>query len=1055
MNIKNIQYMTQSNTFRAFALLVLTVLTQNVFAQNTAKVWVTISVNEVVPVADEKGVFHSNDFTLNSILENYNVSDVSLAFSASKDRNLKEVYEFSCDCNPEELKVELSRSINGISNPEVAPQFELMYTPNDYNLAFSTDYALDLIGAQEAWDLTLGNPEIVLGISDANYISSHPELEGIVDYLEPNITNPNTNHGTCVAITAAGNTDNNYGKSSIGANCHLQLYSMGYNQILNACYNGAKVINMSWASSCSYNSYCQSVIDEIYNNGVVLVAAAGNGGTCGGPSNLVYPSAYNHVISVTSIGSLDNHENIIGDPGSTHQHNATVDIAAPGYNVALSNSPGNYFTSNGTSFASPIVTGTIGLMLSVNPCLTPDQVETILKETAVNIDALNPNYIGLLGAGRLNAAAAVLAAKNLNTLQVTAITSTVCEKDKGVITISASNGVSPYTVNWEDGSNDLTSPELAFGTYEIVVTDAEGCHATINATLEGSSINYDYVGNLVINSPDFEFVDNNGDGLIKVGGTITIASNINYEIADKKLQFGYGTEAFSGIIIQPGANLTLSNHTLLKGLSACQSKWDGIIVMNNIKTTTGLNETGDLTKAFYTLPGNITIDHSSIHDALTAVTISGSKSKESSTEYKCGNYVVNNGVFVNNNIAFDISSEGKTGNTNSIEESIFITDDSSIENPIYILTHNVNNLSILKNGFFGNPSANYENRGVAISSISSNLMIASNNDTDLSSSFGDKGNNFYNLTTGIYANNEMTNSKSVQVSNSYFDNVIEGVTIIGNNAGTLNNNEFFIPAGSDEYKSYAFDLNGKNSLVVTENLITTNYKEQDNVYGMIIQNSEENNLNIYLNRFEGNFIVASLFKGDNLNTNVDCNTYIGHNQHDWNVASGTLANHTASNEDGSAKVYRNNFSECNGKDGQIYVSPEASNLDYQTSTFYMPSCVNNSVTLITIEDNTMAQTCQSLINPQLNLASNEELMLEEYNTSVYPNPTKGETTVNWKGMNIDNISIYNTLGELLMHTEVAGNFGQQEINNLSSGTYFIKLSFENNVLKTEKLVVSK
>jgi hypothetical protein len=1053
MNNQNLQYMTQSNTFRTFALLVIIVLSQNVFAQNTAKVWVTISENEVVPVADEKGVFHSSEVTLNSILENHNVSDVSLAFPSSKDRNLKEVFEFTCDCNPEELKVELSRTINGVSNPEIAPVYELMYTPNDYNLAFSTDYALDLIGAQEAWDITMGDPSVVLGISDANYVNNHPELDNIIEYLEPNITNPNTNHGTCVAITAAGNTDNNYGKSSIGANCHLQLYSMGYNQILNACYNGSKVINMSWASSCSYNSYCQSVINEIYNNGVVLVAAAGNGGTCGGPNNLVYPSAYDHVISVTSIGALDNHEN--GGPGSTHQHNSTVDLSAPGYNVALSNSAGNYFSSNGTSFAAPIVTGTIGLMLSVNPCLTPDQVETILKETAVNIDALNPNYLGLLGAGRLNAAAAVLAAKNLNTLQISATTTTFCEKEKGTITLVASNGISPYTVNWEDGSTALTSIELAYGTYEIVVTDAVGCHATINTTLEGSGVNYDYTGNIEINSPDFEFDDINGDGLIKIGGTITIAPNVDYEISDKKLQFGYGLEEKSGIIIQPGANLTLSNHTLLKGLSSCQSKWDGIIVMNNIKTASGLNETGDLSKSFYTMPGNLTIDHSSIHDAYTAVTISGSKSKESNSEYKCGNYIVNNGVFVNNNIAFDISSEGKDGNTNSIVESIFITDDNSIENPIYILTHNVNNLSILKNGFFGNSSANYENRGIAISALSSSLMIASNNDSDLSSSFGEKGNNFYNLTTGIYANNEMTNSKTVQISNSYFDNVIAGVTIMGNNAGTVNNNEFFIPAGSEEYNSFAFDFNGKNNLVVTENLIATNYKEQDNVYGMIVQNSGEINLNIYLNRFEGNFIVASLFKGNNLSTNVDCNTYIGHNQHDWNIVTGTLANQTASNEDGSAKVYRNDFSECNGKDGQIYVSPEASNLEYQTSTSYMPSCVNNSVTLITIEDNAMTQTCQSLINPQLNIASNNEVIIDENNASVYPNPSNGETMVNWKGMNIDNISIYNTLGELLMNTEVAGNFGQQEINNLSSGTYFIKLSFENNVLKTEKLVVSK
>ena len=96
------------------------------------------------------------------------------------------------------------------------------------------------------------------------------------------------------------------------------------------------------------------------------------------------------MFSVTSIGATDNHQKIIGDPLSTHQHNAAVDLSAPGYNVAISAAPGWYLTSSGTSFAAPQVSGTVALMLSVNPCLSNLDIENILKNSSQNIDTINP-----------------------------------------------------------------------------------------------------------------------------------------------------------------------------------------------------------------------------------------------------------------------------------------------------------------------------------------------------------------------------------------------------------------------------------------------------------------------------------------------------------------------------------------------------------------------------------------------------------------------------------------------------------------------------------------
>lgn len=62
-----------------------------------------------------------------------------------------------------------------------------------------------------------------------------------------------------------------------------------------------------------------------------------------------------------------------------------------------------------TSGASPFVSGTIGLMFSLAPCLPVNEVESILKITATNIDHIKANepYKGMYGAGMLNTGKAV------------------------------------------------------------------------------------------------------------------------------------------------------------------------------------------------------------------------------------------------------------------------------------------------------------------------------------------------------------------------------------------------------------------------------------------------------------------------------------------------------------------------------------------------------------------------------------------------------------------------------------------------------------------------
>ncbi|PHR22021.1 MAG: hypothetical protein COA38_18510 [Fluviicola sp.] len=442
------------------------------------EIWITIVNQNEIPVY-ESGQLKSSSSEIQRIIDQFHIVTIEAVLPDSRREDLKKVYSMKCHCNAGELIAEIEKSSKHLKFPEAAPEYRLLATTDDYNTEFSQDYALDLIDAQGAWNYSIGDTSMILGISDGNFFLNQEDLQS--EYVNVNTWSTPVNyyyHGTAVAITAAGATDNGMGKSSIGYNCRMSLSGMGYNSILQMSYGGAKVINLSWAAGCSYSAYAQSVIDEAYNNGTIIVAAAGNGGTCGGSSNLVYPAALNHVIAVSSIGPNDNHEKIIGDPSTTHQHNSSVDICAPGYDVPLAIAPSFYLTSSGTSFAAPFVTGTIGLMLSLNPCLTFEDVESILYSTAANIDAQNPNYIGGLGAGRLDARAA------LEMVNDSLINSTVTEISCNGFsdgTIDLQNVGGDDTCFWGtlDGSGVNPTSEdqsgLTAGTYFVAVVDENGC----------------------------------------------------------------------------------------------------------------------------------------------------------------------------------------------------------------------------------------------------------------------------------------------------------------------------------------------------------------------------------------------------------------------------------------------------------------------------------------------------------------------------------------------------------------------------------------------------
>jgi len=455
-------------------------------AQNSA-VWARIYDDVQMPSVLPNGTIGAANGTFASALNQVGVTHVAQALPNSKNEQLLNVVSIQCACDESTLTQTLKNFPGIVAEIERAPQYQTLYVPNDYQAAFGSNYALDLIKAPLAWNLTHSSQSFVIGISDENLNPNHEEIAGKISYYDSN-NSLSTDHGTAVATLAAGNTDNQVGNSSIGFNSSIAFYKMDFNELLIATYAGLDVINISWFSGCTPSSFEQAVIDEVYSNGTFIVAAAGNGNTCGDPSALAYPAAYDHVFAVTSIGDHDNHEVVAGDPTSTHQHNNKVDLSAPGYDINVPLDASHYGTASGSSLAAPFVTGTVALMLNVNPCLSNDQIEAILKNTAQNIDAQNPSYTGLLGAGRLNAYSAVNAAMQApNTLDLTTHIHNGCAEGEGSISLSPSNGQEPFQMIWSNGATGFVNAGLNSGNYTVTLIDAHGCTLTQNSVINNST----------------------------------------------------------------------------------------------------------------------------------------------------------------------------------------------------------------------------------------------------------------------------------------------------------------------------------------------------------------------------------------------------------------------------------------------------------------------------------------------------------------------------------------------------------------------------------------
>ena len=326
------------------------------------------------------------------------------------------------------------------------------------------------VNAPEAWDVERGDPSIVIAIVDTGVDWMHPDLGGAPPYTGGNIwTNwreftgvsgvdddsngfvddirgwdfivgvtgypgedadvPDNDpsdffgHGTHVAGIASALTGNDIGVASLANECKVMPVRVGWyaydgtgppdgvvrmdfcaSGVLYAAKNGARVINCSWANDNSGG--LDVAVDSAIARGAIVVVSAGNDNTS--DQSINYLSTRGDCFAVASTNSRD-------QKSSYSNFGSWVAFCAPGdtiastyYNCCDSGHPTHHYAYyNGTSMAAPFVSALSGLLLSKNPSLTRSDVFNIISSTCDPIDAINPGYSGKLGAGRINAYAAL------------------------------------------------------------------------------------------------------------------------------------------------------------------------------------------------------------------------------------------------------------------------------------------------------------------------------------------------------------------------------------------------------------------------------------------------------------------------------------------------------------------------------------------------------------------------------------------------------------------------------------------------------------------------
>jgi hypothetical protein len=281
------------------------------------------------------------------------------------------------------------------------------------------------IRAEAGWEVTTGSTSTAIAIVDTGLDLGHPELAGLLAGGGPRIVAAynssveppgasawdSVGHGTIVAGVALARTNNGPqldgrgvagvagGAGGDSAGCRVLAIKATPTSLLDALSSelaegivyavtrGARAINLSFGGD-EDDDTIRSAISFAARRGCVVVCGAGNGQD----ERPQYPGYYARYGGGISVAALDSD----GALARFSSRGPQIDVAAPGdeiqstyltYANAFQSPLRNYTYSSGTSFAAPFVTGLAGLTATLQPSLTDNEFQQLLRHTARDLGA--------------------------------------------------------------------------------------------------------------------------------------------------------------------------------------------------------------------------------------------------------------------------------------------------------------------------------------------------------------------------------------------------------------------------------------------------------------------------------------------------------------------------------------------------------------------------------------------------------------------------------------------------------------------------------------------
>ena len=293
------------------------------------------------------------------------------------------------------------------------------------------------IHALQAWDITTGSANVVVGILDTGIDYNHPDLaanvyrnqadcnndgidndgDGYVDdcygidtFNHDSDPMDDYSHGTHVSgtIGAVGNN----GQGVTGVNWNVKLFACKFLDANGSGYisgavecldyfawqkdHGVNLVatNNSWAGG-GYSQALADALEQQRQRGILFFAAAGNG-AADNDAFSVYPADYG-LPNVVAVAATDASDQLAGlsDYGNT-----SVGLGAPGVSIVSTLPGGAYGGESGTSMATPFVTGVAALLAAQDPARGMMAIRNLILAGADPVPALTGKTIT---GGRLNA----------------------------------------------------------------------------------------------------------------------------------------------------------------------------------------------------------------------------------------------------------------------------------------------------------------------------------------------------------------------------------------------------------------------------------------------------------------------------------------------------------------------------------------------------------------------------------------------------------------------------------------------------------------------------